>query len=98
MNAISSVSLSGMNAAQAQLRTSANNIANTMTEGFTRQEVVQQAEPDGGVSTTVAATDQQQALETDMVQQLQAKNAFLANLTVFRSSNQMMGSLLNMQA
>lgn len=98
MNSISSISLSGMNAAQTQLQTAAHNIANTMTKDFKRQDVVQQSEPNGGVSTNVVtAADQQQSLETDVVQQLQAKNAFLANLTVFRTSNQMMGALLNEQ-
>ncbi len=99
MNSISSISLSGMNAAQTQLNASAHNIANSMTTDFRRQEVVQEADPQGGVNTNlVTAADQQQAIETDIVQQLQAKNAFLANLTVFRTSNQMMGTLLNTQA
>ena len=98
MNSISSISLSGMNAAQTQLQTSAHNIANMMTKDFKRQDVVQEASPNGGVSTNVVtAADQQQSIETDVVQQLQAKNAFLANLTVFRTSNQVMGALLNEQ-
>jgi flagellar hook protein FlgE len=99
MNSLSAISLSGMQAAQTQLGTSAHNIANGMTAGFTRKEVVQEADPSGGVSTSlVSASTQQQSIEMDIVQQLQAKNSFLANLTVFRSSNQMMGSLLNLQA
>lgn len=91
--------MSGMNAAQTQLNASAHNIANSMTSGFKRQDVALQASSNGGVNTTlVTAADQMQSIETDIVQQLQANNAYLANLTVFRSSNQMMGSLLSLQA
>jgi hypothetical protein len=35
------------------------------------------------------------SLETDMVAQLQAKNSFLANLAVFKTSNAMAGVLLD---
>jgi flagellar basal body rod protein FlgC len=34
----------------------------------------------------------------DMVQQLQAKNAFLSNLSVFRTSEAMLGNLLDVKA
>ena len=96
MNSLSSISVSGMQAAQRQLSTSAHNIANSMTEGYQRQDVVQQADPNGGVNTTtVQSSGEQQALVQDVVQQLQAKNAFLANLAVFRSNNHVMGTLLN---
>ena len=37
-------------------------------------------------------------MESDLVAQLQAKNAFLANLAVFKTSNQMAGALLNKTA
>jgi hypothetical protein len=46
----------------------------------------------------VRSTGEQQALVQDVVQQLQAKNAFLANLAVFRSNNQVMGTLVNLHA
>jgi len=38
------------------------------------------------------------ALETDVVAQLQAKNAFLANLAVFKTSNKMAGALFDTTA
>ena len=99
MNSLSSISSSGMHAAQAQLSVSANNIANSMTPGYQRQDVVQQADPAGGVSvSTVRSSGEQEALVQDVVQQLQAKNAFLANLAVFRSNDQMMGLLVNLHA
>ena len=99
MTSISSVALSGMNAAQSTLNASAHNIANLNTAGFRRQEVVQTPETNGGVSTTVTtARTPGPALETDVVTQLQAKNAFLANLAVFKTSDKMAGALLDQTA
>jgi flagellar basal body rod protein FlgG len=99
MAAISSIALSGMNAAQTQLQASAHNVANLATSGFRRQEVVQTAQSGGGVSTqTVQAAVVGSSLETDVVAQLQAKNSFLANLAVFKTSNTLMGALLDQKA
>lgn len=96
MTSISSIALSGMNAAQATLNSSAHNIANLNTSGFRRQEVVQNAQSGGGVSTTLTTASMAgSSLETDVVTQLQAKNAFLANLAVFKTSNAMTGALLD---
>jgi flagellar hook protein FlgE len=99
MSSINSIALSGMNAAQVQLDTAAGNVANAQTEGYRRREVQQSLQPDGGVATRVLRTAQEGAsLETDMVAQLQAKNAFLANLAVFKTSNAMAGVLLDQKA
>ncbi len=99
MASISSISLSGMHAAQTHLDSSAHNIANSSTPEFQRQQVVQTEQKDAGVSTTLTkATFAGHALETDLVAQLQAKNAFLANLAVFKTANQMAGALLDKTA
>ena len=37
------------------------------------------------------------SLESDMVGQLQAKNSFLANLAVFKTSDKMTGALLDLK-
>lgn len=96
---ISSIALSGMNAAQTTLNSSAHNVANMNTNGFRRQEVVLNAQAGGGVSTTLTtASAVGSSLETDVVAQLQAKNSFLANLSVFKASHKMTGTLLNMKA
>jgi flagellar basal body rod protein FlgG len=96
MASISSIALSGMRAAQTSLDASAHNVANLNTPGFRRQEVVQTEEKEGGVSTTIRKSPVEgPALETDLVAQLQAKNAFLVNLSVFKTSNQMAGALLD---
>ena len=99
MNAISSIASSGMQAAQTVMRTSANNIANANTANFQRQEVRKTAQAQGGVEATVKASDEKKAsMEADVVSQLQAKNAFLANLKVFKTNDSMAGALLSSKA
>lgn len=99
MASVSSISQSGMQAAQTRLDSSAHNVANVETSPFRRQEVVQTEQRNGGVSTALGkSTIEGAALETDMVAQLQAKNAFLVNLQVFKTSNQMTGALLDQKA
>ena len=96
MSSISSISLSGMNAAQTALSASAFNIANLGTDGFRRQQVEQTSAAPAGVSATLGPTPAPgDAIVTDMVDMLQAKNAFLANLAVFKTSAKMAGPLLN---
>lgn len=99
-SSLSRISLSGMNAAQTRLQASAHNIANLNTDGFTRQEVVQSTMNGGGTLAKVSpsANGPGSSLETDMVQQLQAKNDFLSNLAVFKASNAMIGSLIDIRA
>ncbi len=99
MNTISSIALSGMNAAQQQLNAAANNVANANTPGYRRQEATQKAQPEGGVTTEIQrANAEGAALEADVVAQLQAKNAYLANLSVFKTADRMAGALLDKTA
>ena len=96
MSSISAVSLSGMNAAQTALEASAHNVANLATAGFRREQVVQTSRSSGGVTTMLTqAPEAGNAIENDMVGQLVAKNAFLANLAVFKASDKMLGALLD---
>ena len=96
MLSTSAIALSGMNAAQTSLQASAHNIANLNTGGFRRQQVVQSSSSSGGVSVSLAqAQESGESMVTDVVGLLQAKNSFLANLSVFRTSDRMLGSLLD---
>ncbi len=96
MSSISSVSISGMNAAQAALSASAFNVANTGMSGFRRREVGQTSLAPAGVGVSVrTAPAPGDASLTDVVGMLQAKDSFLANLAIFKTSAQMAGSLLN---
>lgn len=100
MASITSIASSGMQAAQQQLQASAHNVANLQTEGFRRQEVRQQARPDGaGVDArTERAPRAGAAPEADVVNQLAAKNAFVASVAVFRTADRMAGALLDERA
>lgn len=96
MAAIPSIALSGMNAAQNRLNAAAHNVANLNTPGFNRQEVVDTPASRGGVNSALrAASTPGSSLEADVVSQLQAKNAFMANLAVFKAHDKNMGALLD---
>ena len=102
-SSLTSIAASGLQAAQAQLHTAAHNIANTQTGGFRRQSVAQQARPgSAGVDATLMQAARAglpgEALADDVVGQLAAKNAFLANLAVFRTGDQTLGRLLDDRA
>jgi flagellar hook protein FlgE len=95
----SSMAISGLQAAQTRLQVSAHNVANSQTEGYQSLQVEQSTQAGGGVGTQVTRSSQPSAgLEGDVVAQLQAKNAFLANLNVFKTQDAVLGTLLNTQA
>ena len=83
MQIVATQAVSGMNRSQDSLQRHAHNLANLGTEGFRRHTGSGPASAPGP------------ALEADLVGQLQAKNAFLANLAVFHASDAMTGSLLD---
>lgn len=93
-------SLSGMNAAQTRLDASAHNIANLSTQDFTRQEVQQSDSVNGGVkvSLTSSSAGAGNNLEADMVEQLQSKSLYQANLSVLKANIAMMGTLIDIKA
>ena len=95
MSSVSAIALSGMNAANVSMDSAAHNIANLGTRDFRRQSAVQETSADGGVSSSVTRASQAGNAEQDMVGMLQSKNAFLMNLSVFKTADAMMGSLLD---
>jgi flagellar hook-associated protein FlgK len=99
MNALASIALSGINAAQLRLGASAHNIANAQTPGFRRQLVTQQAVPEGGVSAgLVRAPVEGEALAEDLVAQMSAGYQFVANLRVLQTQHKLLGTLLDERA
>jgi flagellar hook protein FlgE len=99
MSSVSAIALSGMASATTALTSSAHNVANMQTEGFRRQTVAYRDIEGGGVATQIGrAAAPGHALERDVVDQIAAKNAFLANLAVFRTSDAMTGELLDLLA
>lgn len=98
MSTLSAISLSGMNAAQTALGVSAHNVANLSTTGFHRQQLTQSAAAGGGVTTSLGEALQPGSdVAGDLVNQLVAKNQFLANLAVFKTGDRMMGTLLDVR-
>lgn len=99
MTAVSSIALSGVQAASAHLDASAHNIANNLTPGFRREQVLQQTQEHAGVLTSIGKADEIGAdLAADLVQQMQASYNYKANLRTIEVNNRMMGSLLDIQA
>ena len=99
MNAVSSIALSGLQAAQTRIGSSAHNIANALTPNFRRQVVAQQSVPAGGVATTIQrAPVAGDALAEDLVALKLAQHMFGANLKVLRTHDRMLGTLLDTQA
>lgn len=99
MNSIASIALSGMNAAQWSLNSAAHNIANLQTAGFRRQQTLQEALPEGGVSVSLErAAEPGNALAEDIVGQKLASYSFRANLLTLKTYDRMLGSLLDTHA
>ena len=96
MSPLSSIALSGLQAAQTRMSSSAHNIANAVTPGFRRQLVAQQTVPEGGVTTTIErASAAGDALAEDLVALKLAQHLFSANLKVLRTQDQVLGTLLD---
>ncbi|MCB1887055.1 MAG: hypothetical protein KDH20_05590 [Rhodocyclaceae bacterium] len=99
MSAIGSNALSGLNSAALGLQVSAHNVANASTAGFTRQERVVAAQPEGGVSATVRNASQPGTdLERDLVDQMQLSYEFKANVLSLKAEDEMLGQLLDLTA
>ncbi len=99
MNSISAIAFSGMNAATARLGVSAHNVANVQTAGFRRQQLQQQTQAGGGVTTSVHQADSPGSdLAGEAVQQMTALYSFKANLRTVQVEHAMLGSLLDVKA
>ncbi len=95
---VSTIALSGMNAAMTQLSSAGHNIANAQTPHFRRQLVQQDTLPEGGTQTRLAqAAEPGSDLATDLVQERQALQLFTANLRTVQTESEMLGSLLNVR-
>lgn len=99
MNSVSSIALSGLQAAQTRLGSAAHNIANALTPGFRRQLVAQQSVEGGGTGTSIQRSPVVgDALAEDLMMLKLAQHLFTANLEVLRTQDQMLGTLLDEHA
>jgi flagellar basal-body rod protein FlgC len=94
---MSDANISALSALGTVQQVSANNVANVNTDGFAAGSVTLESGP-GGQGVRVGdireggATD----LATEMVTMMRTENAFSANTTAIRASEEMTGHLLNM--
>lgn len=106
---VSSIALSGLNAAQQRVAVSAGNIANAATPGYAPQDLQQTANPGGGVTAEVVARGGDSVVvggkelpniapEEELVNTQLATYSFEANLKVLKTQNELSQSLLDMQA
>lgn len=98
MNTIDTA-MSGLLASQTRLDVAAHNIANGQTEGFQREQVVAQAQPQGGVAVQVERVPEPGAdLVADVVEQKSATYSWKANLQTLKTADAMVGDLLSIRA
>jgi flagellar hook protein FlgE len=100
--------LSGLNAYQDALTVSANNVANSLTNGFAPKDAKFTSTAPGGVNVTAqpnpgtapasASAPSGTNLTDEMVNQLTYKAGFEANAQVVKTSDQMLGTLINTKA
>ncbi len=86
MSPLMNISTSGMQAAQLRLNASANNVANSQTDGFRADRVQQQAQAGGGVTAQVEKlpTPGVNLLE-ERVEQMSASLTFKANAQMVKT-------------
>jgi flagellar hook protein FlgE len=99
MTALSSIAMSGMNAAQTRMAVAGHNIANVQTPGFRAQQVLQRTQAGGGVATAVTHAGQPGvSLANELVGQMSAGYVFKANLRSLEVEQAMLGTLLDVEA
>ncbi len=91
--------LSGMRAAQQGVQVAAHNMANLGTPDAQRLQLQRTPVEQGGVETSVTATDPDPTAPLgDLLAARAEVVAFAANATVIRRQDQMLGSLLDREA
>jgi flagellar hook-associated protein FlgK len=96
---ITSIAVSGMNAAKSRLAVSADNVANANTPDYRAKQVNQASQAEGGVRVQVSqAAAEGVSLEQEAVNQQIASYDFKANAKLLRVQQELDKSLLDIQA
>ncbi len=96
---ITSIAVSGMNAAKSRLAVSADNVANANTPDYRAKQVNQASQAEGGVRVQVSqAAAESVSLEQEAVNQQIASYDFKANAKLLRVQQELDKSLLDIQA
>ncbi|MEI6714831.1 MAG: hypothetical protein WCO60_13830 [Verrucomicrobiota bacterium] len=103
LQSISSVGLSGINAATLQQFAASSNIANSSNNTTRRLLVEQSTMPDGSVSAKLRSasegtTQNSSGLVTDIITQITALYSFKANVITIRTADELIGATLNIRA
>jgi flagellar basal body rod protein FlgC len=101
MSDISAIARSGLAAAQTRLGAAASNIANRDSEGYRRMSVDSREAAGGGVIASVRRESEpsgSDGLVTDLVDAMEARQGFAANLKVLKTQDSLIGSLLDVRA
>ena len=99
LNSVRSIALSGMQSAMQRLGSASHNVANWSTEGYRRELFSNATQASGGVQTHVfTAAASGDALAEDIVAQRVALYEFKSNMQVFKTQQDMLGTLLDLRA
>jgi len=94
---MSDANISALSALGTVQQVSANNVANVNTDGFAAGSVTLESGPGGqGVRVGDIREGGGTDLATEMVTMMRTENAFSANTTAIRATEEMTGHLLNM--
>jgi flagellar hook protein FlgE len=96
---VHSIALSGMQSAMQRLGSASHNIANWGTEGHRRELASAATQSGSGVATSFqSAALPGDSLAEDMVAQRVALYEFKSNMQVFKTQQDMLGTLLDLRA
>jgi len=106
---VTSIALSGLNAASTRLANSANNIVNARTPGFKPSDAVTESVDNGGVIVDIRERTPASvqtgngevpnvSLEQEVVNSITAESDFKANLALLKTQKELDKSLLDIQA
>ncbi|MFZ6719544.1 flagellar basal body rod C-terminal domain-containing protein [Undibacterium sp. Ji49W] len=101
--------LSGLKAYASALDSSGHNVANASTAGFVPQQVSFQEQPAGGVTATISKEGASLAsqnpadssgtdLASEIVQSIQFKAGFDLSAKIIKTADQVLGTLIDIQA
>jgi flagellar hook protein FlgE len=114
IGSVTSIATSGLRLQDKRLDQSANNVANLETDGFEAQRVTAESQAGGGVVARTSPTYSPHAtllkddgsitlasntdLADERVTQLSSLRSFQANVATLRTSDEMLGELVNLKA
>ncbi len=106
------ISISGMKAMETRMSTTANNLANTVSDGFKKDRVTLSENQNGGVEATISKVDTpgtvvedqgttRELSNVDMAEELVStiptKAIYTANLKMIQAQDEVMGTILNIK-